>query len=450
MINNKYIASFRNKFLNANSSELKKRLISGAFWSALGGMFSRALMLFAFIIVARTLGQETYGEFGIIRSTVNMFVIFAGFGLGMTATKHIAEYKNSDPERASRILTLSALFAIVTASLIAIIVFFSSSWMAENTINAPHLANELKIGAFILWVSAINGAQTGALVGFEAFRTIAKINIIVGFFSVITLIVGTYSNGLHGAVLALALNISINWIINNYAIRLELKKYNMSIFATDWWKERSVLWKFSLPATLGGLMVSPIIWLTSVFLVNQPDGYNEMGIFDAANQWFMAILFIPGLVGKIVLPILSNLNGENKNIQYTKVLKFSLIVNGGIALMVAIIVSWLSPWILGSYGEGFSKGYMVLIYLAFSAVLVSINNVVGQVITSKGKMWTGLFFNALWALSMIIFSWYFIANGLGAEGLAMAYLISYGLHSFWQIIYVKYFLNIELKQTVQE
>lgn len=450
MINNKYIISLQNKFLNLRSSELKSRLMSGVFWSAFGGIFSRALMLFAFIVVARILGQETYGEFGIVRSTVNMFVIFAGFGLGMTATKHIAEYKNSDPERASRILTLSALFAIVAASLIAIIVFSSSSWLAKNTINAPHLANELKVGAFILWVSAINGAQTGALVGFEAFRTIAKINIVVGFFSVISLIVGTYFNGLHGTVLALALNISINWIINNYAIRQELKKYNMTIFTTDWWKERSVLWRFSLPATLGGLMVSPIIWLTGALLVNQPDGYNEMGIFDAANQWFMAILFIPGLVGKIVLPILSNLNGDKNNIQYAKVLKFSLIVNGGVALIVAFIVAWLAPWILGSYGEGFSEGYMVLVYLAFSAVLVSINNVVGQVMTSKGKMWTGLFFNALWALSMIIFSWYFITNGFGAEGLAIAYLISYGLHSFWQIIYIKYFLNLELKYTVPE
>ncbi len=442
------ILYLQKKFLNLNSSELKKRLINGALWSSIGGILSRGLMLFSFIVVARILGQEQYGEFGIVRSTINMFIIFSGFGLGMTATKHIAEYKNSDPERASRILTLSAVFAFLTASFIALIVFLSSSWLAKNTINAPHLVNELKIGSFILWISAINGAQTGALVGFEAFRTIAKINILIGFISVVSLILGTYYGGLNGAVLALAFNMVISWIMNNYAIRKESKKYDISIFATDWWEERSVLWKFSLPATLGGLMVSPIIWLCSAMLVNQPNGFNEMGIFDAANQWFVAILFIPGLVGKIVLPILSNLNGDNKDKQYIKVLKFSLILNGGIALIVAIIVSWLSPWILGSYGEGFSKGNWVLIYLAFSAVLVSINNVVGQLITSKGRMWTGLFLNMLWAISMIIFSWYFLMKGFGAEGLAMAYLISYALHSCWQIIYVKFFLNIEFKNTI--
>lgn len=447
---NKPLQSLRSAILNLNSSDLKTRFISGALWSSVGGIVSNLLMLFTFVMVARILGQEIYGEFSIIRSTVNMFMMFAGFSLGITATKHIAEYKNRDPERASRILTLSALFAVATASLVAIIVFSFSSWLAENTINAPHLANELRIGSFILWVSAINGAQTGALVGFEAFRTVAKINIYLGFFSAISLIASTYLYGLHGAVLALALNISINWIINNYAIRQELKKYNMSFFATDWWKERSVIWKFSLPATLGGLMVSPVVWLCNAMLVNQPNGYNEMGIFDVANQWFLAILFIPGLVGKISLPILSNLSGNNKNSQYSKVFRISLIMNGGIALVVAIIVSWLSPWILGSYGEGFSKGYTVLIFLAFSAVLVSINNVVGQVIISKNKMWTGLFFNAMWAFSMITFGWYFIANGMGAEGLAMAYLISYGLHSLWQMIYVKYFLNIEFKQSLRE
>jgi O-antigen/teichoic acid export membrane protein len=441
--------AIQNKFLKLNSSELKTRLLSGTLWSALGGVISQLLMLIAFIIVARLLGQEQYGEFGMVRSTVNMFIISAGFSLGMTATKHIAEFKNSNPERASRILTLSTLFTLITSSFIAIIVFFSAHWLAENTINAPYLENELKIGAFILLVSAINGAQLGALVGFEAFKTIAKINIIIGVLSIVSLIVGAYLGGLHGAVLALALNISINWIITNYAIRQEIKRYNMSLFASDWWSEKSVLWKFSLPATLGGLMVSPIVWFAGALLVNQPNGYNEMGIFDAANQWFMAILFIPGLISKIVLPILSNLNGTN-DIQYSKVIAFSLILNGGIALVIAIIIAYFSSLILGSYGDGFEQGYMVLVYLAFSAVLVSINNVVGQVITSKGKMWTGLFFNLLWALSMALFSWYFIRKGLGAEGLAMAYLISYGLHSLWQIFYIQYSLKISLQYKIEE
>ena len=47
-----------------------------------------------------------------IQSTVGMFGVFAGFGLGLTATKHVAEFRQSDPDRAGRIIGLSGLFAI--------------------------------------------------------------------------------------------------------------------------------------------------------------------------------------------------------------------------------------------------------------------------------------------------------------------------------------------------
>ena len=63
-------------------------------------------------------------------------------------------------------------------------------WLAANTINAPHLAGVLRIGALLLFINAINGAQTGALSGFEAFRTIAYVNLFVGLTSFPILIAG--------------------------------------------------------------------------------------------------------------------------------------------------------------------------------------------------------------------------------------------------------------------
>ena len=52
-----------------------------------------------------------------IQSTVGMFGVFAGFGLGLTATKHVAEFRQSDPERDGLIIGLSALIAIGTGGL---------------------------------------------------------------------------------------------------------------------------------------------------------------------------------------------------------------------------------------------------------------------------------------------------------------------------------------------
>jgi O-antigen/teichoic acid export membrane protein len=393
-------------------------------------------MLLASILVARILGQIEYGEFGMIRSTVNMFVIFAGFGLGMTATKHVAEFHKSDPDRAGRIMALSGLFALVSGTCVTLVVFIAAPWLAAQTINAAHLSPEIRIGAFILLINGLNGAQTGALAGFEAFKTIAKVNLCIGLVSFPLLVGGAFLGGVRGAVWALLLNMSANWLLNHLALRKIAVRCRVPFTLKGCLQEWPILWSFSFPAALAGFMVSPVLWAGNALLVNQPEGYAQMGLFDAANQWRVAILFIPSMVAKVVLPMLSDLNGIGDGTRYWKVLKYNVLLNGAIGLSAAVLVSVAGPWIMGSYGQGFAGGQWVLVWLAFSAFLISVNQVVGQAIASRGKMWIGFCFNGLWGIALLVFAYWFVINGYGAEGLALGYFIAYLLHSMWQGLYV--------------
>jgi O-antigen/teichoic acid export membrane protein len=374
-----------------------------------------------------------------IRTTVSMFLVFAGFGLGMTATKHVAECRLTDPERAGRIMAISGLFAGGTGTLVAVGLYLFAPWVATHTINAPQLVGELRIGAFILLLNAMNGAQTGALAGFEAFRTIAKVNFWTGLASFPLLIGGAYWWGLRGAVWALGLNMVINWLLNHLALRREAERFKVPFSSVGCFAEWPILWRFSLPAALGGIMVSPVVWAGNAMLVNQPGGYGQMGMYDAANQWRMAILFIPGVVGQIVLPTLANLHGLNDQIKYRKALKYNVLINGGVSLIVALPVVIFATVIMRSYGPDFEEGALALILLSISTLFVSLNNVVGQAIASKGLMWVGFCFNLMWATTFLIFSYYFIHNGYGVIGLALANLIAYLAHSVWQSVY---FINI--------
>lgn len=178
---NSIIKAFITEYLHPyiariKASPLAYRLARGAFWSLIGAVLARGLGLISSIIVARMLGKSGFGELGIIQSTVGMFGTFAGFGLGITATKFIAEYRTTDPSKAGRIRGLSSAFAWLSSLLTSIILFFAAPWLAEHTLGAPHLASLLRISTIFLFITSINGAQTGALAGFEAFKTVAKIN----------------------------------------------------------------------------------------------------------------------------------------------------------------------------------------------------------------------------------------------------------------------------------
>lgn len=418
------------------TSEIGYRIAKGAFWSLAGAVISRALMLMASIVVARILGKTGFGELGIIQATVGMFGVFAGFGLGLTATKHVAEFRQADPERAGRIIGLSGLVAMATGGLMALGLYILAPWLATHTINAPHLASVLRIGVLILFISALNGAQTGALSGFEAFKTIAYINLFVGLISFPILVLGTYLGGLNGAVWALGINLCFNWLLNHLSLRKEAQRYKVPFALWKCTRELPILWRFSLPAMLSGILVAPVHWACGTLLVNQINGYNEMGVFNAAKQWQLAILFIPGIFGQVILPLLSNLNMESTESQYQKVLKYNLFFNTGISFIIIIPLFFMAKSIMSAYGPGFETGFNVLRILALTASLISLNNIVGQVIASKSKMWAGLVFNAMWAIALLSLTWIFINTGFGAIGLAYAMFIAYTLHTLWQGIYL--------------
>ncbi|HOY60838.1 MAG TPA: oligosaccharide flippase family protein, partial [Verrucomicrobiota bacterium] len=179
------------------------RLARGAFWSVTGGVVARGLSLLASILVARILGKDVFGELGTVQSTIGMFTVFAGLGMGLTATKHVAEFRLKDPARAGRIITLSNRIAFWASIVVALAMVASASGLA-SAVAAPHIAPALQIAALSLFLNGISGAQTGALAGLEAFRTIAGLNFITGVISFPLLVAGALWRGIEGSIWALS------------------------------------------------------------------------------------------------------------------------------------------------------------------------------------------------------------------------------------------------------
>ena len=394
-----------------------------------GAVISRGLMLVAFVIVARMLGKTGFGELGMIRSTVGMFGIFAGFGLGVTATKHVAEFRSSDPDRAGRIIGLSSLFAAVTGGLMALGLLLFAPWLAEHTINAPPLTGVLRIAALILFINALNGAQTGALSGFEAFKAIAHVNLFVGLLSFPVLIAGAWARGLQGAVWALAINLGINWVFNHLALRKEAARFSVPLVFRGCGRELPVLWRFSLPAALAASLVGPVNWLCSAILVNRPNGYDEMGVFSAANQWYAILLFLPAMLGQVVLPVLSERLGRKDSVRSAKTLALAMKVNLLLVLPLVLLAALISPQIMGLYGEGFRSGWLTLVCVLATAGILAGQTPVGQIIAASGRMWTGLLMNLGWAVTFVVLTYSLVK--MGSLGVASARLGAYLLHAVW-------------------
>lgn len=422
-------------------SDINKKIVRGSFWSLLGTFISKGLLLLSSIIVARILGPEIYGEAGIIRSTVNMFTAFAGMGLGLTATKYIAEHKKDNIQKALKIITLSNIVAFLSGLIFSVLIVIFSSKIAVQ-INAPHLINEIKIGALMLFFNSLNGVQNGILAGFEDFKSIAKNNLWAGIISFFIQIIATYIWGLMGAIIGFGINFFILWILNKYSIsRIVNSRNKIKIWDKSLLTEVRILWKFSLPAVLSGIMVGPITWVCNALLVNQSNGYSQMALFDIANQWRMTILFIPIALSQIILPMLSSSLKDKSNYQiiFQKNLKLNILISS----IMFLIITIASPLISNFYGEDFQNIKLPLIIMSLSTILIAINNVIGQVIASQGRMWIGFFLNLLWAIVLVISAYITIGiYELGAIGMVLSYLISYIMHTSIQFVFSVKYLKI--------
>jgi len=423
-------AYFQPFILRIKASPLGYRLARGAFWSLLGAVIARGLGLVSSILIARMLGKSGFGELGVIQSTVGMFGTFAGFGLGMTATKFIAQYRTTDPVKAGNIRALSSAFAWITSGVTSLILFFMAPWLAVHTLAAPQLTELLQIGAFFLFFTAVNGAQIGALSGFEAFKTVAKISLWSGVATFPLMVGGVFFAGITGAVWGMVVAAGLNWLFNHIAIRNECTKSGVPYTYEGCWTEKSVLWKFAFPAMVSSMFFAPTEWALNTMLVNQPGGYGQMGLFNAAKQWHVLILYVPLAISNITLPILSNLLGEGNLSQYKKILVTNSLLLSGLALLAALPVAVFSRYIMGAYGPDFIVGQDVLLLVCLYSVLWAANIVIGQVLWSTGSSGLAMMLAAIRAVVLLSSFTFFVPRN--AYGIALAYTITYVLQTVYQ------------------
>jgi O-antigen/teichoic acid export membrane protein len=418
------------------SSDSNQKLFHNSFWIISGNILSKVSLLIATIIMARYLDKNEYGQFGIIKSTILMFAMFAGLELGMTATKYISQYKATNKNLIERIVGLSNFVVILISLLISSLVYIFSEQIAIQ-IAAPSLFNEIRISSFILFFSSINGLQAGILNGLEKFKQVSINTAIAGVISSIALVFCTFYSSLDAIIVAFGSNFVLLFVFNYFSLkRYFFNEYNVKVFDKGNFKETNVLWKFSLPAILAGLMVGPVIWYCNLLLVNQIGGYEQMAIFDVANQWRNTVLFIPSALSQIALPMLAaNLNNrENYRAIFIKNVKLNLYI----ALIFVTILILVVPIIIWFYGDRYLNATIPMILMFTTTGFVAVNNVIGQAIASQGKMWAGFLANMLWAIILILASWFFIIYfEMGAIGLSIAYLISYIFHTLIQFTFIK-------------
>lgn len=413
---------FRSEPLPANSS-VKQRFIGGAFWILAGNLGWRLFSAIATISIARILGPKSFGEFGMVRSTVQMFSVYAAFRLGNTAVKYVSEYRNNDPTKAARILKLTLMISGLLCGFISLVLLICSRFLSNHVLKNEDMHIAIAIGAFMLFFTIYGNVQASAIAGFENFRAIAKSNLIKGVLTPLICIPLTFWMGIEGAILGLSIVAAIVMYLLRQYIQQEIGSAQLprNITATQAWKESGVLWKFALPGFLSGVITSMMLWLGRIILTRQEVGYSELGIFTAADQWRTMILFMPAVLARVILPIISSTIKESEE-KLRESIGVQVQANCMIALPLAILIIGFTEPLAGIFGRQFIGTENVIPVLMLSVFFAAINQSIRIIYDGVGKRWLNLSMWALWGIVFIIATLHY-APVMGALGFALAHLL---------------------------
>lgn len=415
------------------------QIVRDSSWAVIGSAVSKCAAMVVSIIIARLLGVEEFGEYGMVKTTLFYIAVFSTFGLGSTATRYMAQCDAEDHLSIYNLIRNSISITLITSTVMAVLLFTCAHLITDE----PHLISILRYTSLIVIFNAINTTQLGLLSGLKQFKTIAINNTISGIATFIFGIALTYYFGLVGAVMSLFITIFLQCIINQIALSKYLRSIRGKVEQSKNINHSTIkhLFKFSLPIAMQECVYASASWIR-VMMITSFAGYDELGLYTATNQCHLIIIFIPSVLRNVILSHLSS--SLNNSTLHKRTFKTMLRINLYSTLLPATGIALLSPVIEMVYGDSFVGLAPVVIVAAISSVFESICDTYIQEFISRGRNWIILaghilrnFGSLLIALPLLMS----FGNNRGA-------LMAYGAIMVAQILY-SLMLHILYKRTKQ-
>ena len=401
---------------------LLKRCINALFFGVGGAIGSRVFMAIANIFISRILGQEVYGEFSNINTTVNLFVTFSGIGVSATLTRYISVVKDDKEKQGIYVKTLYCI-CMVMSCILSLVLFVFAKPISQLSSGTMELTSYFKIVAVTVFFAAMSSVEQSIMLGYERFAASSLVQLIRCFMFMILGIVLSMKMGLLGSAVALVITHMIQYVLSYFINKKYLNDNDIHLVFDFNDEIKTILVKFALPAFASGILVLPINWIGNSILTRYR-GFGELAIFFVASQWMAYITYIPSQLGQM-RPIYTDLYVKNNISDLKKIFLRTTLYTTAVAALAGVVFIMGSKIILRSYGDGYERGQKAFIFMILAAVIYTAQVQTGFIMQAFGKMWVSFVVNAVWGISIISVLW--LLKARGAEGYAIAYVTAYAI-----------------------
>lgn len=408
---------------------LLMRCFYAIFYGVGGAVGSRVLMAVANILLSQILGQEIFGKFASVNTTVNLFVTFAGMGISATVTRYIAANPLDKRLQGMYIRTLSRICLVMSVIFSGMMGLFAGEISLIST-GGTELTEYFRIVAVAIFFASMSSVEQSVLTGYEQFGAGSAVQMIrCGLFCLLGYLFSKRW-GIYGAVYTLVITHAVQY---GLCLLLSKRYIRRNGIPLRWaWNSQTkqALLTFALPAFAAGLFVLPVNWIGNAILA-QTSGFAQVALFAITHQWMSYITYAPSQMGQM-RPIYTDLYFRGEGKKLTWMIIRTMIVTAALATLIGTVVVLFSEPILGIYGKGYMDGQYALAFMILAAVFYTAQVQTSFLMQATGRMWSSLAINAVWAAALLGSFW--LLRGYGARGYAIAYSTAYFITLLLQVI----------------
>lgn len=350
------------------------------------------------IILARTLDTSSFAAYSYFQLTISMLASYTAMGLGISASRYFSELNHEiDNREPPPIGTLWMLSIAFTTGAFALIMLMPNLWLTAGLLVPKWL---LALGVFSLGLTVV---PSGAILGLERYK---QATLISGFSGTTMILVVWWASHRNLPIIAMGAIV--------LSTLMQALGESTVVIRTVGWKKISNgfrlrrheirrVFEFAGPMFLVTLISASGSWLLGRMILRSDGGELTFARYVIGLQWFSLGLLLPGTISRVILPRLV----RNKSIATSEASNQRLVLQGATmatvsALLLAVLGSIFSPWILSIYGAKYeSERWLIAAFLG-AAVLSAPTNTLGNAIVASNGQNIWLKLTVFWLMVLLI------------------------------------------------
>jgi O-antigen/teichoic acid export membrane protein len=428
----------------------------GSFHLFWGLVVSTVITSVATIFVARLLGSDLYGLYGIVLIAPNLLVVFRDWGINSAMVKYTAQFLSEDRALEVRnILVSGIVFETVLGIVLSAVCFLLSGYLATDVFHRPEIVTLIQMVSIGILAGGMVTTATAAFTGIERMELNSLMLIcqsIVRTTLMISLVIAGL--GTSGAVLGYTFALVTAGLIGLALVFTQYRKLpKHSHISLEIRAYIKVMLFYGIPLSISdiisGFKMQYYAFLLPIFYVTDNIAIGNYGI---ASTFIVLITFFATPITTLLFPAFSKLNFQTDRQALENVYRYSVKYASLIVVPVAaIVMSLAEPAISTLFGETYSSAPLFLALLAITyiyAAFGSLSNL--SLINSQGKTKLTLYLSLISAAIGVPLAYILIMN-FGVLGLIVTTLVTTisttAISLYW--IRKHYALNLEWRSSAK-